>query len=248
VLQAVAAAAPGAGKHNDSGVSWKDVYTILSTAWNGGKGGHLPVGKLITGLLSVWKMKSYAKTAKAAAFWRMLNPAYAQRLLAEAAPTLNNSWIVRTLSGPLARVPGMARSAGWLSDATRATPVFTKIGIAGGVVSVGLDINKLAHDDPGKDPAAFATDLARTGFDVSTTAFLIAPNPITGGAVVVTGLAWAGTEVWQHHAEITHALDNAKDFAVDEVKDVGEGAKHAVSSIGHGAKHAVSGIKHFLGG
>jgi hypothetical protein len=38
---------------------------------------------------------------------------------------------------------------------------------------------------------------------------------VTGGAVIVTGVAWGGAEAWQHRDAIGHGLKKAGGFVVD---------------------------------
>lgn len=68
-----------------------------------------------------------------------------------------------------------------------------------------------------REGAGYVADVARLGFSASTTAFLIAPNPITGGVVIVTGVVWLGAEVVDHWDEIT-------EFWGDVYSDVEDGA------------------------
>ncbi len=68
-----------------------------------------------------------------------------------------------------------------------------------------------------REGAGYVADVARLGFSASTTAFLIAPNPITGGIVIVTGTVWLGAEVVDHWDEIT-------EFWGDVYSDMEDGA------------------------
>jgi hypothetical protein len=242
VLRAVAAAAPGAdGKDGPS--DWDVLVMLLHIAWNGGPDErHVPVRTIVAGLLNVADTVKYLGEARKASSWARLNPAYAERLLAEALPTLNNSLTAKALRGLLGKPADAEGLLAWFGDARRATPVFKKIGVVGGVVSTAMDAGTLAHDHPRKDPAAFASDLARTGFDVSSTAFLLMPTPLTGGAVVVTGVIWAGSEIYQHRREIGHILDSGRDIASDtgrkigaQIEDAGDAIGKSLSGVGHAA-------------
>jgi len=53
------------------------------------------------------------------------------------------------------------------------------------------------------------------GFSASTTAFLVAPNPVTAGAVLATGAIWAGAEAWQHREAIAGAVSDGAEFVWD---------------------------------
>jgi len=140
-------------------------------------------------------------------------------------PTFNNGFVGRMLAPAMGRVPALAGASRWLANPAKATPVFRGLGIAGGAVGFGLGAYDLYQQgDPveafERDPAAYASDVAGTAFSASTTAFLVAPNPITAGAAAVTGLAWAGTEIWDHHEEIGQALDAGVDMAGEVADDV----------------------------
>jgi len=58
-----------------------------------------------------------------------------------------------------------------------------------------------------REGADYAADVARLGFSGSTAAFLVAPNPVAGGIVTVTGVVWAGAEVVDHWDEIVEGWD-----------------------------------------
>jgi hypothetical protein len=244
VLHAVAAAAPCADK-KDGPADWELVLKFLDIAWNGGPGErHVPVRAIVAGLLNVANTVKYLQEARSASFWARMNPAYAEKLLAEALPTFNNSLTAKALNALLPKPYDPKSPLPWFSDATRATRVFKRIGIVGGAVSTVLDVKEVFDDDPRKDPAGFVNDLARTGFDASGTAFLLYPSPITGGAVVVTGVIWAGSEIYQHRKEIGHLLDSGRDIARDTADKIGDGLEDAGDAIGKslsGAGRAATG-------
>jgi hypothetical protein len=66
-----------------------------------------------------------------------------------------------------------------------------------------------------RDGAGYVADWGRMGFSASTTAFLIAPNPVTAGAVLATGVVWAGAEAWQHREAIAGAVADGADYVWD---------------------------------
>jgi hypothetical protein len=66
-----------------------------------------------------------------------------------------------------------------------------------------------------REGAGYVADVGRTAFSASSTAFLIAPNPVTGGAVLVSGAVWLGAEAWDHREEIVDAVTDAADWAWD---------------------------------
>ena len=56
-----------------------------------------------------------------------------------------------------------------------------------------------------------------TAFSATSTAFLVAPNPVTGALVVGTGVAYVGYEVYKHREEIARAATQAWNAAGDAV-------------------------------
>lgn len=132
------------------------------------------------------------------------------------------------------------RAASFLqSPMTTATLRWT--GIAGGTYgTVTGVINLVEQGNPvdafQREGAGYVADVSGTLFSASTTAFLIAPNPITGGAVIVTGVVWAGAEIWDHREAIgdwtgdrwddvssftSARVDDVAGFAGDRLDDVG---------------------------
>ena len=101
--------------------------------------------------------------------------------------------------------------------------------------------------------AGYVADVAGTAFSASTTAFLIAPNPVTGALVIGTGVVWAGAEIVDHWDDIAAWSSDAWDAGtgfVGDAWDVGTGAvgdawdagTDFIGGIGSGAKDFVGGI------
>jgi hypothetical protein len=121
-------------------------------------------------------------------------------------------------------------------------------GAGGAGLSLGLDIwNLIQQGNPidafNADPASYSSDIAQTLFDGSMLAFFIAPNPYTAGAVVITGLIWAGTEVWDHWPEITAAFDSAVDWTGDRIDDLVDVGGDVVNGVTDLAGDAVDTVK-----
>jgi hypothetical protein len=90
--------------------------------------------------------------------------------------------------------------------------------------AVGLWNNRQEHarlwEEGGLEGRAHVVgEYAETAFNASMTAALIAPNPITLGAVAVTGVVWAGAEIVEHWDDITDAADRAVDWGKDRLDD-----------------------------
>lgn len=76
-------------------------------------------------------------------------------------------------------------------------------------------------------------DIAEVGFNASLTAAMIAPNPVTWGAVAVTGVVYGGARLVEHWDDVTHAADQAVDWAGDKL---GDAADAVGDTIGDGVE------------
>ncbi|MGH3342029.1 MAG: WXG100 family type VII secretion target [Carbonactinosporaceae bacterium] len=145
-------------------------------------------------------------------------------------PTLNNGLGGRVAAGLLSRIPGGASAGSWLSTASKATPYFRWGGAALSAATTVYDGYKLVTEHPlnpieavQEDGADYVADLGKTAFGASTTAFFVAPNPVTAGAVVVSGAVWLGAEGWKHYGdEITAGAEAAWDWTGDRAGDVAD--------------------------
>lgn len=125
---------------------------------------------------------------------------------------------------------------------------FARVAGAGGAgLSLGLDIwNLIQQGNPvdafQRDPGSYSSDVAQTLFDASMLALFVAPNPWTAGAVVVTGLIWAGTEIWDHWPEITAGFNDAVDWTGDRIDDVVDFGGDVVDGVTDFASGAVDTV------
>jgi hypothetical protein len=132
--------------------------------------------------------------------------------------TWNNGLAARGLAWAGGKVPALEGAASWLGDASRATPVFTKLapvlaipGVAAGGYTLYKDGNPI--DAIKRNPDQYATHVTGMAFSTMTAAFVIAPNPYTGGAVIVTGVAYGGAELWEHRQEVWNVTKAGADLA-----------------------------------
>ncbi|MFD3532885.1 hypothetical protein [Streptomyces sp. NPDC058664] len=82
------------------------------------------------------------------------------------------------------------------------------------------------------DPAKFASDLTGTAFSASMTALTVAPNPVTPGLAVGTGVAYASALVWDNHEAIRKGIEEAGDWIGDKASDVGPGIADGAKKLG----------------
>jgi hypothetical protein len=169
-------------------------------------------------------------------------------------------------AGPLSEfVMGTDRTANLASvasaDGLRAAGLVRSAGIVGGVVSTGVSLtNVVVQGNPidafHEKGAAYVADVAEVGFNASMTAAMIAPNPVTVGAVVATGVVYAGAEIWAHREEIAEFAQDAWESAGDAITatgdllddvahDAAEVADRVVDGAADLAKDAVSFLNPF---
>jgi hypothetical protein len=76
-------------------------------------------------------------------------------------------------------------------------------------------------------------DVAEVAFNGSLTAAMIAPSPVTWGAVAVTGVVYGGARLVEHWDDVTDAVGDAAGWTGDKVS----GAADAVGdTIGDGVE------------
>jgi hypothetical protein len=221
---------PGAALATGGGLGHVGDYLTadLFNYWGGGPNDDtIPLGKMVLGGTFMWGTYQYLRASSVAASWARVAPMAAgtfTELTAMQAlarfPTFNNGLVGGGLARGMSAVPALRPAGSWLSNASRATPVFRRLGIAGGAFSTVMDAHHLIEqgnpvDAFQREGAGYVADVARTGFSASTTAFLIAPNPVTGGAVLVTGAVWLGAEAWDHREAIGDAVATGAEFAWD---------------------------------
>ncbi len=193
----------------------------LLSLWNGGPNDeHLPLGKIAAALMRIGRIGTYVHSG--------FDP--------NKFPTWNTGSIAGWTARQLGRFEATAAAGTWLSTPARATPWFRGAGIVGGIASTGIGAYDLvqqgnpiaAYERRG---AGYVADVASTAFSASTTAFLIAPNPVTAGAAIVTGVVWAGAEVVDHWDEIVDVADTVGTAVSDTVDGVVTGARTAATDM-----------------
>jgi hypothetical protein len=142
--------------------------------------------------------------------------------------TAQDGLAAKALANLLNRVPAGQNAASWLSDASRAGPWFRGLGIFGGVIGTGTGgfqtVEDISHHRSGSQ---VAEDITGTAFSATSTAFLIAPNPVTGTLAAASGVAYAGAIAWNHREAIGQALDDGVDIAGSAWND----ATHVLGGI-----------------
>ncbi|MEV6956402.1 mucin-2 [Streptomyces sp. NPDC051183] len=114
-------------------------------------------------------------------------------------------------------------------------------GIAGSAAATGVGIFELYQKGNPveafqKDKVGYAKDVSGTLFNASMTAAMIAPSPITIGAVAVTGLVYAGLSIWDNREKIAEFGGKVADAA----GRAGEAISKGAGKLADGAKNLVS--------
>ncbi|WP_240136183.1 hypothetical protein [Streptomyces sp. MUM 178J] len=142
-----------------------------------------------------------------------------------------------TLITPTATQANLLRVAdsGGLANAAKAAGAMRGLGIVGSAGATVYGVVNLSTYDSEKisnNPDKFASDLTGTAFNASLTAAMVAPNPVTVGLAVGTGVAYAGALVWENREEIGEAWDKTTDWAGDTASDIGSGIASGAKKVG----------------
>ncbi|MGW7818689.1 PE-PGRS family protein [Streptomyces puniciscabiei] len=130
-----------------------------------------------------------------------------------------------------AEATNAARGAGalrtGLGAAARTAGFLRGVGIVGGVLSTGFSAaNVISQGNPVKafkrNGAAYVADVAEVGFNASLTAAMVAPNPVTIGLAVGTGIVYGGAKIVQHWDDIKKGAGQATKWVGDKMSGLGK--------------------------
>lgn len=127
------------------------------------------------------------------------------------------------LTAAEANLVTVARQGGAM-NALKAAGAMRGLGVVGGVAGTVYGVANLATYDTDmikKDPAKFATDVTGTAFSASMTALTIAPNPVTAGLAVGTGVAYGAALIWDNHEAMGKGLEKAGHSLAGSAKKLG---------------------------
>ncbi|MFE1254429.1 mucin-2 [Streptomyces fungicidicus] len=119
-------------------------------------------------------------------------------------------------------------------------------GIGGSIVAVGVgafDVWQEGHpaDAFRRDKLGYVSKVSGVAFNTSLTAAMVAPNPVTIGAAVVTGAVYGGVTLWQNRDKIREFPGKVADAGAWAGKKVAEGA----AKLADGAKKLGSALNPF---
>ncbi|CAM5548359.1 hypothetical protein SALBM311S_08271 [Streptomyces alboniger] len=66
----------------------------------------------------------------------------------------------------------------------------------------------------------------------SMTALTVAPNPVTAGLAIGTGVVYAGCLIWDNHEAIGDGIEKAGDWMGDKASDIGDGIAGEAKKLG----------------
>ncbi|NGO45772.1 hypothetical protein [Streptomyces ureilyticus] len=125
---------------------------------------------------------------------------------------------------------------GGLANAAKAAGWMRGLGVVGSAGATAWGVANLATMDHGKawkeDKAKYLSNWTGTAFNASLTAAMVAPNPVTVGLAVGTGLAYAGTLVWDNWEDISKGAEEAADWVGDKADQAGEAISDGAKQLG----------------
>lgn len=234
--EALAADAAGATAIGDFIVDY--LLGDVAAFW-GRQGDRLDLASMATGAIRVGRTAAYL----------LARPEYR----AAKFPVFNTGFVGQQLAAGLQRIPVVSGAGTWLGSPA-ATSFFKWAGVTGAVIGTGAGLYNLYQqgnpiDAFEREGAGYVADLANTAFSASTAAFLLAPNPVTGGLVIVTGAVWLGAEVVDNWDDISATAgelwESGTDLLADGAGLVADGAGALLDGGGallDGAGSLASGI------
>ncbi|MFC7468463.1 hypothetical protein ACFQVA_14250 [Actinomadura keratinilytica] len=82
-----------------------------------------------------------------------------------------------------------------------------------------------------REGAGYVADVAEVGFNASLTAATVAPNPVTIGLAVGTGLVYAGAKVVANWDEVKAGASKAASWAGKKAAQVGKETLNAAKDL-----------------
>ncbi|ESP98539.1 hypothetical protein EES44_03660 [Streptomyces sp. ADI96-15] len=107
---------------------------------------------------------------------------------------------------------------------------FRTTSVVGNALSTGVSVaNVVSHGNPvnafKEKGAEYVADVAEVGFNASLTAATVAPNPVTIGLVVGTGLVYGGAKIVENWDDVKKGAGRAVDWAKNTGGKALDGAK-----------------------
>ena len=159
-------------------------------------------------------------------------------------------WTTVVTEGGVSRTVVVGRNATNLLKVAGADGALASLKVAGGLRVLGVAGSAFATVDSGiglynsiasgelsknwneggtHGKAKVIGDIAEVGFNASLTAAMIAPNPVTWGAVAVTGVVYGGARLVEHWDDVTNAVSDAADWTGDKISDAADAVGDTLS-------------------
>ncbi|MFI6087249.1 PE-PGRS family protein [Streptomyces sp. NPDC051218] len=125
--------------------------------------------------------------------------------------------------------------AGGFGAAAKTAGLWRGAGIVGSAGATAFSVANIATMDHGKEwkksKAGYLANYAEVGFNATLTAAMVAPNPVTIGLAVGTGIVYGGLKVVEHWDDIKEGAGEAADWVGDKAGDFADGAKKLGSAL-----------------
>ncbi|MEU6108988.1 PE-PGRS family protein [Streptomyces albidoflavus] len=120
----------------------------------------------------------------------------------------------------------VGRSGGFRA-AVKTAGMWRGAGVVGSAGAVGFSVANVVTMDHGKEwkksKAGYLANYAEGVFNASLTAATVAPNPVTVGLAVGTGVVYGGLKVVEHWDDVKKGGDKVANWVGDKASDVGGG-------------------------
>ncbi|MDQ0297210.1 MULTISPECIES: PE-PGRS family protein [Streptomyces] len=132
----------------------------------------------------------------------------------------------------------VGRSGGFRA-AVKTAGLWRGVGVAGSLTATGFSVANIATMDHGKEwkksKAGYLANYAEAGFNASLTAATVAPNPVTIGLAVGTGIVYGGLKVVERWDDVKKNAGKAVDWVEGKASEAGaelvDGARKLGSAL-----------------
>ncbi|MFF2311864.1 PE-PGRS family protein [Streptomyces albidoflavus] len=115
--------------------------------------------------------------------------------------------------------------SGGLRAAVKAAGAWRASGVVGSAVATGFSVADIATMDHErewkKSKPGYLANYAETGFNASLTLATVAPNPVTVGLAVGSGVVYGGVKVVEHWDDVKKGAGGAVDWVGEKASEVG---------------------------
>ncbi|WP_405395100.1 PE-PGRS family protein [Streptomyces gougerotii] len=128
----------------------------------------------------------------------------------------------------------VGRSGGFRA-AVKTAGLWRRAGVAGSLTATGFSVANIVTMDHGKEwkksTAGYLANYAEAGFNASLTAATVAPNPVTIGLAVGTGIVYGGLKVVERWDGVKEGAGRVGEWAAEKLDDATEGLVDGAKKI-----------------